>query len=158
MNCEEFEAIGLDSSTGRVTRAEEAAAAEHAGKCAKCAALMESWEVARGELAVLGDATRSAQAPARVEMRLLQELRGQKSPHERYRRGGMIAAWGLTAAALIVGAVSWSSWRAEHNSLEANKNVPAVKPYPAAKSDVSTIVADEDAGAFTPLPGALPLG
>src|SRR5262249_30091021 len=102
MNCQEFEAIGLDSGTGRITREEEIAAAEHASNCAECAALAESWDVARAELAVLSDATRSAQAPARVQMRLLQELRTQNRPHELYRRRGMIAVWGLAAAALLV--------------------------------------------------------
>ena len=158
MNCEEFEAIGLDSGSGRITVTEEAAAAEHASRCAKCAALAESWEAARVELAVFADVTRDAQAPDRVQMRLLQELREQKRPHELYRRGGMIAAWGLTAAALILAAVSWLSWREGHNSLQANKNISAVRSDPLAKSEVTTIVADEDTGAFTLLPGALPLG
>lgn len=157
MNCEEFEAIGLDSGTGRITGAEVAAAAEHAGRCAKCAALAESWDAARVELAVFADATRGAQAPARVQMRLLQELRTQRRPHERYRRTGMIAAWGLAAAALIVAAISWQSWRADHRSAQANKNNPAVRQDAAVQSNAGVIVADEDSGAFTPLPGAIPI-
>ncbi len=67
--------------------------------------------MARNELSVYKDATRAVSAPARVEMRLLQELRAQKRPHERVRRTGMIAAWGLAAAASIVGVVSWQTWQ-----------------------------------------------
>jgi len=156
MNCEEFEAIGLDSGTGRVTPAEEAAAAEHAGKCAKCAALAESWDAARAELGVFAAATQSAQTPARVQMRLLQELRAQKRPHEVYRRTGAIAVWGLAAAALIVAAVSWQSWRVDHRNPQSAKNIPAVPSAVSSESESFSIVADEDTGAFTPLPGALP--
>jgi hypothetical protein len=157
MNCEEFEAIGLDSGTGRVTSAEEVAAAEHAGKCAECAALAESWDAARAELAVFAEATQSAQTPARVQMRLLQELRAQKHSPEAYRRTGMIAAWGLVAAALIVVAVSWQNWRVDHHNPQSAKNVPAVTSAVSSESDSFSIVADEDTAAFTPLPGALPL-
>ena len=160
MNCEEFEAIGLDAGTGRVTAGEEAAAAEHAGTCAKCAALADSWDAARVELSLLQGATSRAETPGRVQMRLLQELRAQKRPVEIYRRGGMIAAWGLAAAAVIFGVVSWQNWRSDQHKSVANKNNPAVSstggPEPS-ESDDDGIVADEDTGAFTPLPGALPV-
>jgi len=43
MKCEEFEAIGLDAGTGRISAADEAAAAEHAATCSRCAALADSW-------------------------------------------------------------------------------------------------------------------
>lgn len=164
MNCEKFEAIGLDAGTGRVTAAEEAAATEHAGTCAKCAALADSWDAARAELSLLQGATSRAETPARVQMRLLQELRAQKRPVEIYRRGGMIAAWGLAAAAVIFGAVSWQNWRSDQHKLIANKNNPAVSPtggpqpsQSLSQSNDDGIVADEDTGAFTPLPGALPV-
>ncbi len=153
MNCEEFEAIGLDSGTGRITREEEAAAAEHASKCAKCAALAESWDAARAELAVFADATRSAEAPARVQMRLLQELRAQKRPHELYRRTGIVAAWGLAAAAVLVGAISWQTWMRNQHKVASD---PPISQIPGLQTGAATIVADEDTGAFTPLPGALP--
>ncbi|HWZ97409.1 MAG TPA: hypothetical protein VN025_06570 [Candidatus Dormibacteraeota bacterium] len=158
MNCEEFELIGLDSGTGRITAAEEAAAAEHAGACAKCAALAESWDLARAELSFFGDATRTAEAPARVQMRLLQELRAQKRPHELIRRTGMIAAWGLAAAAAIVAVISWQKWNSGRHPIQANKNISAVSS--AAQENQNggaVIVADEDTGAFTPLPGAFPV-
>ncbi len=157
MNCEEFEAIGFYSGTGRITPTEEAAAAEHAAKCARCAALAESWNAVRAELAVFAEATQSAQTPQRVQMRLLQELRAQKRPHELYRRTGMIAAWGLAAAALIVAAVSWQNWRLDHGHSQSVKNISAVSPAISSQSAATTIATDEDNGAFTPLPGALDL-
>lgn len=160
MNCEEFQSIGLDVGTGRISSADEAAAAEHAGKCAKCAALSESWDAARAELSVFGVATKNAETPARVQMRLLQELRAQKRPVEIYRRGGMIAAWGLAAAAAIFVAFSWQNWQADQHKLRANKNNPAVSTVGVsqpAQSNEDVVAADEDTGAFTPLPGAIPI-
>jgi len=163
MNCEEFQAIGLDAGTGRISSVEEAAAAEHAATCSRCAALADSWESARLELSVFADATGQAEAPARVQMRLLQELRAQKRPHQLYRRTGIIAAWGLAAAAAIVAVVSWQNWRADHASVVNNKVlnnriVPAVSDQSQSPPAVDTVlIADEDGGAFTPLPGALPL-
>ncbi len=158
MNCEEFQAIGLDSGTRRITPAEEADAAAHASACAKCAALAESWESARAELTVFADATRAAEAPARVQMRLLQELRAQKRPHLVYRRAGVIAAWGLAAAAAVIGVVSWQTWHPKGNLPQAGHNTPAVgnlsEQTPASDA---VLMADEDTGNFTPLPGALPV-
>jgi len=158
MKCEEFQAIGLDAGTGRIGAADEAAAAEHAASCSHCAALADSWESARLELSVFAGATRQAEAPARVQMRLLQELRAQKRPHHLYRRAGIVAAWGLAAAASIVAVVSWQSWRADRARIVNNKMVPAVSDPSQPSSSVDTaLVADEDSGTFTPLPGALPL-
>ena len=157
MNCEEFEAIGLDSGTGRITPAEETAAAEHAGKCPKCAALAESWSSVRAELAVFADATRDAGARARVRMRLLEKLRAQKRPHELYRRTGLIAAWGLAAAAVLLGAISWQNWLKDLHGVRSTKSLPAVRQDPGPQPSRATTVADEDTGAFTPLPGALPM-
>src|SRR5262245_35425475 len=147
MNCEEFESIGLDAVSGKTTLSERAAALEHASKCAKCAAFADSWESAQAELAVYAEATESAQTPARVQMRLLQELRAQKRPHEMVRRTGMIAGWGLAAAAAIVGAVSWQTWRAsQHPNVGSKENTPAVSAGAAqtGQNSDTAIVADED--------------
>src|SRR5260370_41815976 len=76
MNCEEFESVGLGTerdSTG--SAAERAAAEEHASTCLRCAALQQSWLVAKLELSALSEATRAAEAPERVETRLRQEFR-----------------------------------------------------------------------------------
>ena len=158
MNCEEFQSIGLDVGTRRITPEEQAEAATHASTCAKCAALADSWDAARGELAVFADATRSAEAPARVQMRLLQELRAQKRPHLVYRRGGVIAAWGLAAAAAIVAIVSWQSWHSKEKPPQARINLPAVNvSLEQSSAAEAVLIADEDTGNFTPLPGALPI-
>jgi len=158
MKCEEFEAIGLDAGTGRISSGEEAVAAAHAATCSRCAALADSWEAARLELSVFAGATRQAEAPARVQMRLLQELRAQRRPHQLYRRTGIIAAWGLAAAASVVAVVSWQNWRTEHARLVNHRIVPAVNNQAQSSPAVDTVlVADEDSGTFTPLPGALPL-
>lgn len=157
MNCEEFQSIGLDAGTRRITAAEEAAAAAHANACTKCAALAESWESARTELALLAEATRAAQAPARVQMRLLQELRAQKRPHFIYRRAGIIAAWGLAAAAAVMGVVSWQNWQSKQNTVQIPVVTGSGVTDPVSVTD-AVLVADEDTGNFTPLPGALPVG
>lgn len=158
MNCEEFQAIGLDAGTRRITAAEEADAAAHVSVCAKCAALAESWEAARAELAVLADATRSAEAPARVQMRLLQELRAQRRPLLVYRRAGIVAAWGLAAAAAVVVAVSWQIWRPKVKPLQVQGNIPVVMgTFEQTPATDAVLIADEDTGNFTPLPGALPI-
>jgi hypothetical protein len=159
MNCEEFELMGPDAGSGRLSVAEETAVAGHASACAKCTALAESWDTARNELSLYKDATHAASAPARVEMRLLQELRAQKRPHERMRRTGVIAAWGLAAAAAIVGAVSWQNWRGGKNPPVVDKgNNPAVSNSTQGNQNGNAVlVADEDTGAFTPLPGAIPV-
>ncbi|HLZ13085.1 MAG TPA: hypothetical protein VKP58_10910 [Candidatus Acidoferrum sp.] len=158
MKCEEFQSIGLDAGTGRISAADESAAAEHAAACSRCAALAESWEAARAELSLFADATRQAQAPPRVQMRLLQELRSQKRPHQLYRRTGIIAAWGLAAAASVVAVVSWQNWRNHSAHPAIGTSIPAVtNVVPMPSSSDAVLVADEDTGAFTPLPGALPL-
>ncbi|GAC1636341.1 MAG: hypothetical protein NVS9B14_14990 [Candidatus Acidiferrum sp.] len=158
MNCEEFQLIGLDAGSRRITAVQEADVAAHASVCAKCAALAESWQAARAELAVFADATRSAEVPARVQMRLLQELRAQKRPHHVYRRVGIIAIWGLAAAATVVGVVSWQSWHHRLGAIQTVKNAPAVSvPVEQVSATDTVLVADEDTGNFTPLPGALPI-
>src|ERR1700756_1340534 len=131
MDCEEFESVGLDAVSGKTTLPERTAALEHAGKCAKCAALVDSWESARAELVMFAEATQTAQTPARVQMRLLQELRAQKRPHEFYRRTGMIASWGLAAAALIVVGITWLNWRKDIQH-------PLIKNTPSAIASSST--------------------
>src|SRR5277367_4966376 len=111
MNCEQVEAIVLDLD--RVDGAESlerAAALAHLSHCSRCAALQESWQAAREELRALGEDTLEARAPARVEMRLRQEFRTRHRTMVA-RRAGLVAAWALAAAAVLVGTVSWWNWR-----------------------------------------------
>src|SRR5258708_38610632 len=75
MNCEEFEAIGLDAERDAALSEEERVAArEHASACSRCAALQDSWQAVGVELRTFAEDTATAQGPARVEPRFGQEL------------------------------------------------------------------------------------
>jgi hypothetical protein len=166
MNCEEFEAIGLDAERdASVREAEWAAAREHASTCSRCAALQDSWQVARIQLSALAEDTDLAQAPARVEMRLRQEFRTRHRTLK-VRRAAVIAAWALASAAVLMGAVSWRNWRAgqreeaakhansQQMAIAAAGNHQSLAPHSTASED--SLVADNEMNDFTLLPGVLP--
>ena len=170
MKCEEFEAIGLDAERdASLSGAERAAAREHVSACPRCAALQDSWRAARVELRALADATRAEQAPARVEMRLRQEFRTQHYSFKA-RRAAVIAAWALATAAVLVGAVSWKNWGAnQHHGGASNSGAPRIPGNLAASggakqetlnqsqsANSETLVAENEIGDFTLLPGVLP--
>jgi hypothetical protein len=172
MKCEEFEAMGLDAERdASLSEAERAAAREHVNSCSRCAALQDSWLAARMELRSLADATSQHQAPARVEMRLRQEFRTQHHT-VKTRRAAVIAAWALAAAAVLVGAVSWINWRmnqhpgvASHPGAQSNPANLAASGNGGAKqqapdqnpgANLETLLADNELGDFTLLPGVLP--
>jgi len=165
MKCKEFEAIGLERSGLRMDELDAAlrdAAAEHAAHCPGCAALQESWQEARIALQALRETTRDAETPQRVEMRLRHEF-GMRYRTTRARTTAIFAAWALAAAAVLFAGVSWWNWklaktqRAEvsaGNAVKANASAPAL---PATDtSEETTLVADNEAGNFTLLPGSLP--
>ena len=162
MNCEQVEAIVLD--LGRDTDAdplERAAAVAHLSHCSRCAALQESWEAAREELRALGEETLEARAPARVEMRLLQEFRTRHRTMV-VRRTAVVAAWALAAAAILVGAVGTWNWQ-QARRLETEKQKSAAQNTlgtngAAAQNQGSANLSEgfspaDDSGEFTPLPG-----
>jgi hypothetical protein len=182
MKCEEFEAMGLDAERGpSLSEVERAAAREHASTCSRCAALQDSWQAAGAELRAFAEDTALAQAPARVEMRLRQEFRTQHVTLK-VRRTAVVAAWALAAAAVLLGAVSWRTWRQSQQGEAANHpvvSVPAANNLPesdfaaranrrdpaavpsGARQPVSTgagrpeaLVADNEMSGFTFLPGA----
>jgi hypothetical protein len=173
MNCEEFEAIGLDAERdASLNGAQRAAAAEHLSSCARCAALQHSWLAARFELRGLAETTSAAQAPPRVEMRLRQEFRTQHHTLK-VRHVAVVSAWAMAAAALLIGAVGWVNWRAtQSNGVQNHSNEPqiAAKQHlnsnPAVSNPGSsgqgvgensdTLVAGNELGDFTLLPGVLP--
>jgi len=181
MNCEEFEAIGLDAERdASLSEVERVAAREHAGTCSRCAALQDSWQAAGIELRSFAEDTILAQAPPRVEMRLRQEFR-TRHVTLRVRRTAVVTAWALATAAVLAGAVSWRNWR--HNQLHetashvnsvpvaskspesnsappANRETPAEVPNekpqrtsPRAASS-EALVAENELTGFTLLPGA----
>jgi hypothetical protein len=165
MKCEEFEAIGLDADRdASLSEAERGAAREHVNSCSRCAALQDSWLAARMELRSLADATSQHQAPARVEMRLRQEFWTQHHT-VKTRRAAVIAGWALATAAVVVGAVSWINWRAgQHPGVTSNPASLTASDRGGAKQQAQdqnldanseTLLADNELGDFTLLPGVL---
>lgn len=178
MKCEEFEAIGLDAGRdAALTEAERLAAREHASTCSRCAALEDSWQVARVELRVFAETTAGAETPARVEMRLRQEFRAQHRT-VKTRRTAVIAAWTLATAALLFSAVTWRNWRLNQqdfatrhaNNSQSAGNVSGNKESTGTNratqpgsfetmdsnaSEADTLIADNEINDFTLLPGVL---
>jgi len=179
MNCEEFERVGLDLDRADAEPKEGAAAAQHAEACARCSALLESWREVKGDLRLLREATRLEGTPARVEMRLKQELRTRRETRVP-RRAAVISAWVLAVAAVLIGAVSWEAWQrtryketstqkvalpsvAKKNPENPNTTVSEsrsenILPAELKKKSSSAHADDkeEDAERFTLLPGSSP--
>lgn len=173
MTCEEFEVIGVDAGRDpSVKETQRAAAKEHAASCSHCAALQNSWQVARQELLSLAEETAAAEAPARVEMRLRQEFRTRHHTLK-VRRTAVVGAWALAAAAVLVGAVSWINWRSHRNNVALNPSKTSVvagglpantgpassnpsSPEQNSAANAETLVADNELSDFTLLPGVLP--
>jgi hypothetical protein len=159
MNCEGVEAIVLDlDREDALNSAEMAAAVAHVSHCPRCAALQESWQAAKEELRLLGEETLEARAPARVEMRLRQEFRTKHHSAD-MRRGGLVAAWVLATAALVLGVVSYNNWQASRRldaeqQKAAAQNALLANAQNNASSNVSAgISSGDESGDFTPLPG-----
>jgi hypothetical protein len=170
MTCEDFEAIGLDAERdATLSEVQRVAAREHASTCSRCASLEDSWQAAGVELRAFAEDTATAQAPARVEMRLRQEFR-TRHVTLKMRRTAVVAAWALTAAAVLIGAVGWWNWR---NSPHSAANVPANNSNAATNHEATaqgavvvqqpdatesgTLMTDNELSDFTLLPGALPV-
>lgn len=160
MKCNEFEEIGLDAQRdASLNDVQRAAAASHAASCPRCAALRDSWEATRLELRSLAQATGAVGAPARVEMRLRQQFRTRYHT-PKARRTAVVAAWGLAAAAVLVGVVSWVKWH------DSQQHITTLRPNPPAANqglsdqhateDSQALVADNELSDFTLLPGVLP--
>src|SRR6202790_1154536 len=159
MTCEEFERVGWDAERDASLSAEERAAAfAHAADCPACAALEDSWRGAKMELRAFGAATEAAETPSRVEMRLRQEFR-TRHRSLRVRRTAVMASWGLAAAAVIFGTVTWINWRNGQRDAQADVShaggAQAATRSDAATAAAETLVADNNGGDFTPLPGSM---
>ena len=164
MKCEEFELIGLDAGRdASLSELECAAAREHASNCPRCASLQDSWQAAGVELRAFSEATRMGQVSPRVELRLRQEFRTRHRTFK-VRRATVVAAWALAAATVVVGAVSWHNWRVSRQIEVFHRAVP-LQNIPSAQSNSQNssggagaeeaLVADNDLGDFTLLPGSL---
>jgi anti-sigma factor RsiW len=158
MSCEEFELLGLDMDRPDAQPAEAVAAAEHAASCTRCFALLESWRELKQDLRLLHENTRLESAPARVEMRLKQELRTRRAARVP-RTTIAVATWALAAAAVLVAAIGWLHWRDAASSGLANKAV-STSHNSQSVSDVPgnsmLLASDSDSGAFTRLPASMP--
>jgi hypothetical protein len=153
--------------------ADGAAAQDHASSCSRCAALLESWLVAKAELSALGELTRAAETSSRVEMRLRQEFRTRHRAMPA-RRAATIAAWTLAAAAVLVAGNSWRNWVntrrdeivKQENSMPGgpSNTQPGDAQVTFAPDDSSpalsaaALSADVNTGDFTLLPGAFSAG
>ena len=164
MKCEEFEAIGLERSGLPVDRLDAAlrdAAAKHASECASCAALQESWQEVRLALQALRETTRLVEAPQRVELRLRHEF-GMRHRTAKVRSAAVFAAWTLATAAVLFAGVSWWNWKLGQNRAGVlSPNIIKPNGLGPAQLTVDTaeevrLMADNDAGDFTLLPGSLP--
>jgi hypothetical protein len=164
MKCEEFEAIGLERSGLPVDRLDATlrdAAAAHVAECASCAALQESWQEARLALQALRDTTRAAETPQRVELRLRHEF-GMRHRTAKARAAAVFAAWALATAAVLFAGESWWNWKLGQNRVGVS-SPSIIKPNGLARAQATvdtteetTLVAGNDAGDFTLLPGSLP--
>jgi hypothetical protein len=155
MSCEQFAALGLGTEhDGEISISSREAARAHLEACAHCAALAESWDEARAQLQMFADVTNAHGAPARVEMRLRQEFRTRHRTMKT-RRTAVLASWGLAAAAVLVGAVSWVNWHAHHVAPHTANDVAINAHSPAGDS---ALVADNEEDGFTALPGAIYTG
>lgn len=158
MKCEEFELFGLDMDRADAQPEEAASAAEHAASCPRCFALLESWRELKQDLRVWQESTRLEAAPARVEMRVKQELRTRREARVP-RRAARFASWALPAAAALAAAIGWSHWRSEISTpvKTASPGSTAVaQNRPDLPAESVLMAADYDTGDFTQLPGSMP--
>jgi hypothetical protein len=161
MNCEDFALYGIGAEHADAADAQLAAAREHSLLCPNCAALARSWESVREKLEVLADVTHAEGAPARVEMRLRQEFRTRHNSLKT-RRSATVTVWVLAAAALVVGAISWTDWRTHQLALRQSSGqvaqVQGNAAAPSANDGDDTLVADNQENEFTAIPGAIYTG
>lgn len=166
MTCEEFALACLEISSASDGALRDAVI-EHARQCPHCAALQANLQALQNDLRDLAQDTKDAEAPPRVHMRVIQEFRATHKT-QRARQMAWMGAWGLAAAAALVAAVSWTTWRHERGlsilpgqTAQIAKNEskkPEVTQSPASGMEIGdTLVASNSSGDFTLLPGSTPL-
>jgi anti-sigma factor RsiW len=169
MTCEEFQMLDLDSGLTAEVGSLQQAARQHLQECPHCSALHENWQALRTDLHVLGAETRDAEAPSRAELRLRQEFRTKHKTLKR-RRVALVAAWALAGAAVVVSAITWFNWRLQQGQMAnvqqtrgsqsrvaaTNSTGSAQHVNPAGPELGEVLMAANDAGEFTLLPGTMP--
>jgi hypothetical protein len=168
MTCEEFALACLEVHSTSEDSALRQAVLEHARCCPQCAALQANLQALQDDLRYLGLETKNAEAPSRVQMRVMQEFRARRKTASA-RRFAWIGAWGLTGAAVIVTAVSWTTWRHEKGlsvwpggtgPTQVAKVERMKTPTGQRATDGlvmgDTLIASSSTGEFTLLPGSTP--
>jgi hypothetical protein len=170
MTCEEFEIAALDLGGTAGNGLQEAEAREHLRGCSRCAALHENWQLLQEDLHAIGAETRDAEISGRVELRLRQEFRTQHKT-VKIRRAAVVASWALAAAALLVVAVTWMSWRQTKVNVPGNGSSIATATSQKVASEATnattvandangaaeeTLLASNDSEEFTLLPEEVP--
>jgi hypothetical protein len=161
MNCEQFELRGLDLDRADADPQEVAAAVQHAEVCGRCNAMLESWREVKGDLRLLRESTLLDAAPARVEMRLKQELRTRREARVP-RSTVVVASWALAAAAVLIASVGWlqTHRKADRSVLSSSNAVGQtgniLQKTSHDENDEMLLAADYDSATFTQLPASLP--
>jgi len=166
MTCEEFAMACPEVRSASDDNTLRQAVLAHARQCPRCAALQSNLQTLQDDLRYLGLETKDADAPPRVQMRVMQEFR-TKHKTMKARRIAWIGSWGLATAALVAAAASWISWRHDHNLIgrpgtgSAEVAQSATNQAPAGQSTEGlvlgdTFVASNSSGDFTLLPGSTP--
>jgi hypothetical protein len=160
MNCEEFELRGLDLDRADADPQEAAAAVRHAQACGRCNAMLESWREVMGDLRLLRESTRLDSAPARVEMRLKQELRTRREARVP-RSTVVVASWALAAAAVLVASLGWlQTHHKTQGPVVSSSNAGQTGNISQKTSNDDDgemlLAADYDSATFTQLPASLP--
>ena len=155
-SCEEFEKFGLDLDRSDAQPQEAALARQHAQNCPDCAALLASWRQVKADLRLLRESTVLESAPARVEMRLKQELQTRREARVPKRTFATLS-WVLAAAAVLAVSASWMHWRTDVTPVTHEAaSVSARAQDGSASGDATLVAADYDSTAFTQLPGSMP--
>jgi hypothetical protein len=169
MTCEEFATAGLDLGAVAEDGLLQRTAREHLRECPHCDALHENWLTLREDLHALGVETAEAQTPSRVEMRLRQEFRTRHKT-VKTQRIAVIAGWSLAAAAALFCVFTFVNWRLHRGAGVTQTRVNAVQSLPSEKNSGAAsesvapvaselgevLVASNDTGDFTLLPGSMP--
>ncbi len=169
MTCDEFQMADLDIGLSTAEGPLQQAARQHLLDCPQCAALHENWQVLRTDLHALGHESRAVEAPPRVELRLRQVFRTKHKTLKR-RKFALVASWAFAGAAVVFCAITWFNWRLDQQRLVAGSRAKswqqetiaanstnAARHVTAAGPELGEVLmASNDLGDFTMLPGSMP--